>query len=79
MIDIADLIKLKIKTKRDELNIHGSSALDLEDRIDDIKLRIDEIKLKLGYEVPTTPMVIPKTTQKTKAIGLADRLMALQK
>ena len=68
-----------VKTKRDELNIKNNSVLDTEDRIDDIKLRIDEIKLKLGYEVPTTPLVIPKTTQKTKATGLADRLMALQK
>ena len=79
MIDIADLIKLKIKTKRDELSIHSSGVLDIEDRIDDIKLRIDEMKLKLGYEVPTTPTIVPKVTPKTQAGGLADRLMALQK
>ena len=61
MIDIADIIKLKIndmRNKNDLLNHNG----DLEDRIDDIKIRIYKMKLNMGYKVPTEPMtIIPQT------------------
>jgi len=57
MIDIADIIKLKIndmRNKNDLLNHNGG----LEDRIDDIKIRIYKMKLHMGFKVPTEPMTI---------------------
>jgi len=54
MIDISDIIKMKVNTirkQRDLLNHVG----DLEDRVDDIKLRIYKMKIELGHIVDTEP------------------------
>lgn len=62
MIEINDIIKLKItnmREKQDLLNHIG----DLEDRIDDIKLRIYKMKINLGHLVPTEPMAISPKIQ----------------
>lgn len=58
MIDISDIIKMKVNTirkQRDLLNHVG----DLEDRIDDIKLRIYKMKIELGHIVNTEPSKPP--------------------
>lgn len=71
MIDIADIIKLKInnmREKQDLLNHNG----DLEDRIDDIKLRIYKMKINLGYSVPTEPMAVnPKIQNHVRKVESA--------
>ena len=57
MIEIADIIKLKINNMREKQNLLNHIG-DLEDRIDDIKLRIYKMKIDLGHSVPTEPMVV---------------------
>lgn len=56
MIDIADIIKLKIYNMRKKENLLNHNG-DLEDRVDDIKLRIYKLKLELGGEINTTKKV----------------------
>lgn len=56
MIDIADIIKLKIYDMRKKENLLNHNG-DLEDRVDDIKLRIYKLKLELGGEINTTKKV----------------------
>ena len=62
MIEVSDIIKLKIVAMRKGCDLPNHFEIqDLEDRIDDIKLRIYKMKLDIGYDIITTPEVIPKT------------------
>ncbi len=78
MIDITDILKLKITNMRNKNDLPNQNG-DLEDRIDDIKIRIHKMKLDMGWKIPTEPIAqLPKVKTQSKAEGLAERLLALQ-
>lgn len=61
MIEVGDLIKLKIVAMRKDCELPSHFEIqDLEDRIDDIKLRIYKLQLELGYNINTTKEFTPR-------------------